>query len=106
MQKRRTEWFGYTLRRLVADSGLSYEQIAVRCGCTKVAISRICNGNVGMPSLSLAKSLANVFEMTLEQLWSEYVGDLRTAGYRKWYELKVKPKIERAVNPRDEEIPD
>lgn len=92
MAKECTEWFGYTLRRLVESSGLSYRQLAARCGCTEGCISRIANGNVGMPSLSIAKGMADAFGMTLEQMWSTYVLDKRSAGYRKWYELKVASK--------------
>lgn len=66
MAKECTEWFGYTLRRLVESSGLSYRQLAARCGCTEGCISRIANGNVGMPSLSIAKGMADAFGMTLD----------------------------------------
>lgn len=87
------EYFGYTLQRLLVERGLEQKDVARVTGLTPSGVSRFINGRQAMPKLSTSRRIADLLGLTLDELWRECFEDTRTAGYAKWYQLRVIDKV-------------
>lgn len=88
-----TVYFGYTLQRLLKEHAIEQKDVARATGLTPSAVSRFINGRQAMPKLSTSKRIADLLGLTLDELWRECFEDTRTAGYAKWYKLRVIDKV-------------
>ena len=60
--------FGRLVKRLRKKKGFSYHQLAAKTGISASYLLRLENGDRRSPSLKVAFTLANVLEMSIEQL--------------------------------------
>ena len=68
MSKEISAEFGRLVKRLREKRGLSYHQLATETGISASYLLRLENGDRRSPSLKVAFALANVLDMSIEQL--------------------------------------
>lgn len=82
--------WGYTIKRLMAERGMTHEELARATGLTRPNITQIVNGRNKSPTEKHLKVFSKAFNMTVEQLVAEIYG---TPSGRKYPPLSEKQKL-------------